>query len=112
MPGRISKYGISLKKKQRRRLRRIVRRRRPSHWLVHRGQIILQSDHYRRITEIQVLKDAGRVEVKWGAAGGHEATDGLGEGEDGQRVVRVAVVRQDVEIQSQFPGRGVDVTAG
>ncbi len=64
MPGRVSKYGISLKKKQRRRLRRIVRRRRPSHWLVHRAQIILLSDHHHRIAEVCVGLSCDRQVVR------------------------------------------------
>lgn len=43
MRGTISKYQVRLKPKTRRRLEAVVRRRRPSHWMVVRAQVILLS---------------------------------------------------------------------
>lgn len=49
MRGTISKYPIVLKRKQRKQLEGIVRRRKPSHWLVLRAKLILLSARYKRI---------------------------------------------------------------
>lgn len=52
MIGTVSKYAITLKKKQRKRLEKIVRRRTPSHWLVLRAKVILLSASLKRVDAV------------------------------------------------------------
>lgn len=52
MRGTVSKYVIRLKTKQRRRLEAVVRRRRPSHWLVSRSRIVLMSADGLGVSEV------------------------------------------------------------
>ena len=64
MRGTVSKYRISLKKKQRRRLKGVVQRRNPSHWLVQRAKILLHSDGGKSITEVCASVSADRQVVR------------------------------------------------
>jgi transposase len=52
MRGTVSKYRIRLKPKQRVRLNKVVRRRKPSHWLVVRARVVLLSHEGRTVFEI------------------------------------------------------------
>lgn len=64
MRGSVSKYMIRLKKKQRWRLKRIVRRRRPSHWLVLRAKIVLLSVSLKRIDAVCAALSLDRQVVR------------------------------------------------
>lgn len=52
MRGKLSRYGVRLNAKQRKRLEVVVRRRSPQHWLVERAKIVLMSHRGLRIVEI------------------------------------------------------------
>jgi hypothetical protein len=52
MPGKLSRYGVRLNAKQRRRLEAVIRRRSPQHWMVERAKIVLLSHRGLRIIEI------------------------------------------------------------
>ena len=52
MRGRLPKYRVRLNSKQLRRLKAVVRRRSPQHWLVQRAQIVLLSHRGLRIAQI------------------------------------------------------------
>jgi transposase len=66
MRGTIPKYAITLKKKQRKRLTKIVRRRSPSHWLVLRAKIILLSATLRRVDAVcEALSIDRQVVRRW-----------------------------------------------
>jgi transposase len=52
MRGKLSRYGVRLNAKQRKRLESVVRRRSPQHWLVERAKIVLMSHRRLRIAEI------------------------------------------------------------
>jgi transposase len=52
MRGTVSKYRITLKKKQRKWLEGVVRRRSPSHWLVLRVKVVLLSAEKRRVQAV------------------------------------------------------------
>lgn len=64
MRGTISKYVVRLKPKQRRRLEAVVRRRRPSHWLVARAKIILLSAEGRGVAEVGAALSIDRQVVR------------------------------------------------
>jgi transposase len=64
MRGTVSKYSIRLKKKHRRRLERIERRRRASHWLVQRVRIILLSDRLARVDAVCAALSSDRQVVR------------------------------------------------
>lgn len=77
MRGTVSKYAITLKKKQRKRLEKIVRRRSPSHWLVLRAKVVLLSVTLKRIDAVcEALSLDRQVVRRWRKrflAGGVEA---------------------------------------
>ena len=52
MRGTVSKYRVALKAKHRQRLTKVVRRRKPSHWLVIRARIVLMASERRTIAAI------------------------------------------------------------
>lgn len=64
MRGTVSKYRITLKRKQRKWLDRVVRRRTPSHWLVLRAKIIQLAAAHRSIVEISAALSVDRQVVR------------------------------------------------
>jgi len=64
MRGTVSKYAITLKRKQRRWLKAVVRRRSASHWLVLRCLIVLLSADRRSIKQVGLALSADRQVVR------------------------------------------------
>lgn len=64
MKGTVSKYRVALKAKQRRRLTKVVKRRKPSHWLVIRARIVLMAGDGRKIAAICAALSVDRQVVR------------------------------------------------
>ncbi len=64
MRGRVAKYQITLKRKQRKWLTRVARRRQPSHWLVVRSQLVLMAAAHWRIVAICAALSLDRQVVR------------------------------------------------
>jgi transposase len=62
--GKVSKYPVRLKRKQRRWLESVVRRRVASHWLVERARILLLSAELKRVQLVAAALSVDRQRVR------------------------------------------------
>lgn len=66
MRGTVSKYAVELKRKHRQQLEAVIRRRRPSHWMVSRARIVLMSAEGWGIEEVgEALSLDRQVVRRW-----------------------------------------------
>lgn len=80
MQARVSKYGVRLNQKPRKRLQALVRRRTPEHRMVQRARVVVLSDQGKSIQQICLsLSIDHRVVRRWLKRYGEAGFDGLEE---------------------------------